>query len=33
VTATVVEGINLPVNDNFSVPLLSGLCMQLLLQV
>jgi dolichol kinase len=33
VIATVVEGINFPVNDNFSVPLLSGLCMQLLLQI
>jgi dolichol kinase len=33
VTATVVEGISLPVNDNFSVPLLSGLCMQLLLRM
>ena len=33
VTATVAEGISLPINDNFSVPLLSGLCMQLLLQM
>jgi dolichol kinase len=33
VAATAAEGINLPVNDNFSVPLLSGLCMQLLLQM
>ena len=33
VTATVAEGVSLPVNDNFSVPLLSGLCMQLLLQM
>jgi dolichol kinase len=31
--ATVVEGITLPINDNFSVPLLSGLFMQLLLQI
>jgi dolichol kinase len=30
VTATVAEGISLPINDNFSVPLLSGLCMELL---
>lgn len=33
VTATVAEGVSLPINDNFSVPLLSGLCMQLLLQM
>ena len=33
VIATMVEGINLPVNDNFSVPLLSGLCMELLLRM
>ena len=33
VTATLAEGISLPINDNFSVPLLSGLCMQLLLQM
>jgi dolichol kinase len=33
VVATAVEGIKLPVNDNFSVPLISGLCMQLLLQI
>lgn len=33
VAATAAEGINLPVNDNFSVPLLSGLCMQLLMQM
>jgi dolichol kinase len=33
VTATVAEGISLPVNDNFSVPLLSGLCMELLLRM
>jgi len=31
--ATVVEGITLPINDNFSVPLLSGLCMHVLLQI
>ena len=30
VTATVAEGVSLPINDNFSVPLLSGLCMELL---
>jgi dolichol kinase len=33
VVATGVEGITLPVNDNFSVPLISGLCMQILLQI
>jgi dolichol kinase len=31
--ATVVEALPLPINDNFSVPLLSGLCMHLLLQI
>ena len=31
--ATVVEGIILPINDNFSVPLISGLCMHILLQI
>jgi glycerol-3-phosphate acyltransferase PlsY len=31
--ATTVEGITLPVNDNFSVPLISGVCMQILLQI
>ncbi len=31
--ATGVEGITLPINDNFSVPLISGLCMHLLLQI
>jgi len=31
--ATVVEGIILPINDNFSVPLLSGLVMHILLQM
>ena len=31
--ATVVEALPLPVNDNFSVPLLSGLFMHLLLQI
>jgi dolichol kinase len=31
--ATVAEGLTLPVNDNFSVPLISGLCMQILLQI
>ncbi len=32
-TATVVEGANLPVDDNFSVPLVSGLVMHLLLRL
>jgi len=31
--ATVVEGITLPINDNFSVPLISGLSMHILLQM
>ena len=31
--ATVAEGITLPINDNFSVPLISGLCMHILLQI
>ncbi len=31
--ATGVEGITLPINDNFSVPLISGLCMHILLQI
>ena len=31
--ATVVEGISLPIDDNFSVPLVSGLVMHLLLQI
>ena len=31
--ATLVEGITLPINDNFSVPLISGLCMHILLQI
>ena len=31
--ATVVEALPLPINDNFSVPLLSGLFMHLLLQI
>lgn len=31
--ATVVEGITLPINDNFSVPLISGLVMHILLQM
>jgi len=31
--ATVAEGVTLPINDNFSVPLISGLCMQILLQI
>jgi dolichol kinase len=32
VVATIVEGANLPVDDNFSVPLVSGLTMHLLLR-
>jgi dolichol kinase len=32
-TATVAEGISLPINDNFSVPLVSGLIMHLLLHI
>jgi len=32
-TATVAEGISLPINDNFSVPLVSGLVMHLLLHI
>jgi glycerol-3-phosphate acyltransferase PlsY len=31
--ATLVEGITLPINDNFSVPLISGLSMHILLQM
>ncbi len=31
--ATMVEGISLPINDNFSVPLISGLIMHLLLRI
>lgn len=31
--ATGVEGITFPINDNFSVPLISGLCMHILLQI
>jgi dolichol kinase len=31
--ATVAEGINLPIDDNFSVPLISGLIMHLLLSL
>ena len=31
--ATGVEGITLPINDNFSVPLISGLCMHILLEI
>jgi dolichol kinase len=33
VVATAVEGTNLPVDDNFSVPLVSGMIMQLLLKL
>ncbi len=33
VVASGVEGVTLPINDNFSVPLISGLCMQILLQI
>jgi dolichol kinase len=33
VVATAVEGANLPVDDNFSVPLVSGLVMQILLKL
>lgn len=31
--ATVVEGITFPINDNFSVPLVSGLVMHILLRI
>lgn len=31
--ATVVEGITLPIDDNFSVPLISGLVMQILVRI
>lgn len=31
--ATVVEGITLPIDDNFSVPLISGLVMHILLRI
>jgi dolichol kinase len=31
--ATVTEGITLPVDDNFSVPLISGLCMHILIRI
>ena len=31
--ASMVEGINLPINDNFSVPLISGLVMHIILQI
>jgi len=32
-TATIVEGITSPIDDNFSVPLISGLAMHILLRV
>lgn len=32
VTATIIEGITLPTDDNFSVPLISGLVMHILLR-
>ncbi|MCK4428549.1 MAG: hypothetical protein KAW16_08715, partial [candidate division Zixibacteria bacterium] len=32
-TATVVEGITFPINDNFSVPLISGLVMHVLIRI
>jgi len=32
-TATIVEGITLPIDDNFSVPLISGLVMHILLRI
>jgi dolichol kinase len=31
--ATIAEGLTLPINDNFSVPLVSGLFMQILVQI
>jgi len=33
VTATIIEGITLPIDDNFSVPLISGLVMHILLRI
>jgi glycerol-3-phosphate acyltransferase PlsY len=32
-TATIVEGITFPIDDNFSVPLISGLVMHILLRI